>query len=68
MMAALFHINKTNPDDAKRLSVAVGKVMGEMYGRLLEPLFKEHPDLIPKELGSPPTKMKKSRKRVAKSK
>ena len=29
----------------------VGKCMGEIYLSILEPIFEEHPDLLPENLG-----------------
>ena len=30
---------------------SVGKIMGEMLLEIMNPIYKEHPDLKPKELG-----------------
>ncbi len=67
-MAALFRLKANTPKDFEHWKVPVGRVMGELYDRLLEPLFKEHPDLTPPEIGGPPTKAKKVRRRPTKSK
>lgn len=30
-----------------------GNAMGEIYFQLLEPIYKEHPDLLPEKMGGP---------------
>lgn len=42
--------NKANEEEQKFYKRAVGNIMGEMYDRLLQPIFEEHPDLIPNGL------------------
>ncbi len=37
-------------DEFNRYRAAAGKVMGEMLISIMNPIYKEHPELMPKEL------------------
>jgi len=38
-------------NEFKELCQKVGKVMGEVYFQLLDPIWKEHPELLPEKMG-----------------
>lgn len=38
-------------EEFKKYQSATGKVMGELLIGFMNPIYKEHPDLMPKEMG-----------------
>jgi hypothetical protein len=50
-LVELVHVAKEHapPEEARAYARAAGKVVGYMLTEVLEPIFKEHPDLEPDE-------------------
>lgn len=42
----------TTGDESMKLRRAAGKIMGHIFVEILDPIYREHPDLEPEELRS----------------
>lgn len=41
---------KLSQEEFRNYKVAVGKVMGELFFEMMQPIYNQHPELIPDEL------------------
>ena len=52
LMTALHQLKgEVSSEEFERWNQAVGRSMGTIYEELLEPIFQEHPEVVPKALG-----------------
>lgn len=47
---------KCGEDEAKVVRRAVGHALSEMYDRLIDPIYREYPDLVPQGMDYAPPK------------
>lgn len=47
---SIFLVDKTNIQEYNQYRLAVGQIMGTMLLEIMNPIYKQYPDLEPKEL------------------
>jgi hypothetical protein len=47
---SIFLVDKTNIQEYNQYRLAIGQIMGTMLLEIMNPIYKQYPDLEPKEL------------------